>query len=698
MQRFLLFSFPSFDLCLSVFFFSHSLSLSLSLSPFPLRAYIYLHLVFLTFRQEAQKFSRHAKRTYLTPEDVNLALKLRNVQPIYGLSSSMDPSRFVRAAGFEDVFYLKDPVLSIETALEEIPQMSAPWEAGLRIHWLAIDGVQPVIPENAPLLAKWQHVKRRRTEYEPPQGVQGTGVLPVVTSAGTRTRGVSTVDAGGGQRGAAESGQLELPSQLHLGTGGLEGGALVRAPLKHILSRELQLYYDKVAHVLKNPFPASDSGVDQQGLGPRAATTDISLSCRAILASLRVDAGVQPLVPYLCQLLSKEIADSITDAPKLLVLLRASKALCLNFHLDVGQYLHLIMPALLTCLLGRQIGSSGRSSAKKSSMASSTGGDLVLDPEAPHWQVREFAADAVASVCASYPEIAARVQRQILSSMTSPGASLQTIFGAVVGIYAQGPRAVKTLLLPNLIPCIQSLREDLEGRRGAARFGAALKVRSALLAAAGHCVFMSGICDLPVMKLGSEATGGLAGTKKKGKRKQGAAHAPSIFERVKKKLANVRPSGVSSSDASIATVHKVSSKGKSRPNGEDACGRSSGTDAVGAVARAKELFYWDSDVDESTAREEIEKAAESIEIIPAGVMHPTNTSNETWQQQSQPLLRGSILADLPEINILEQAWKDDFPVEVLQEAVCNAFGEDIAPYERELQGSGSAGNPYATFV
>ena len=90
--------------------------------------------------QEACKFSRHSKRTTLTTEDINNALRLRNVevgnflplvdawcgskvisavqfrtlatlylslQPLYGFGGK-DPARFVRAAGHADLFYVQD--------------------------------------------------------------------------------------------------------------------------------------------------------------------------------------------------------------------------------------------------------------------------------------------------------------------------------------------------------------------------------------------------------------------------------------------------------------------------------------------------------------------------------------------------------------------------------------------------------------
>lgn len=50
--------------------------------------------------QDALKFAKHSKRTRLNTEDVNNALRLRNVEPLYGFANK-DPAKFIRATGAE---------------------------------------------------------------------------------------------------------------------------------------------------------------------------------------------------------------------------------------------------------------------------------------------------------------------------------------------------------------------------------------------------------------------------------------------------------------------------------------------------------------------------------------------------------------------------------------------------------------------
>ncbi len=102
--------------------------------------------------QEASKFARHAKRQRLNPEDINMALKLRNLEPLYGYgvcAAAADDVVF-RKVPASDVFVTPDAPLSLAdlvaasaSALPALPPSIA-WQA----HWLAVEGVQPAIPEN----------------------------------------------------------------------------------------------------------------------------------------------------------------------------------------------------------------------------------------------------------------------------------------------------------------------------------------------------------------------------------------------------------------------------------------------------------------------------------------------------------------------------------------------------------------------
>ena len=95
--------------------------------------------------QEALKFAKHGRRETPTTDDINYALRLRNCEPLYGFASA-DAPRFCRALT-PGVFYLEDPELNLADLLAEpLPRM--PIEPSFTTHWLAINGVQPDIPQN----------------------------------------------------------------------------------------------------------------------------------------------------------------------------------------------------------------------------------------------------------------------------------------------------------------------------------------------------------------------------------------------------------------------------------------------------------------------------------------------------------------------------------------------------------------------
>jgi len=96
--------------------------------------------------QEAIKFMRHAKRTRLKTVDINNALRVLNVEPLYGFNAS-EPQRWNFHKATADIYTQSDKELPIETVLS-MDMPPCPWEPSLACHWLAVEGVQPAIPQN----------------------------------------------------------------------------------------------------------------------------------------------------------------------------------------------------------------------------------------------------------------------------------------------------------------------------------------------------------------------------------------------------------------------------------------------------------------------------------------------------------------------------------------------------------------------
>ncbi|KAJ1279263.1 hypothetical protein BS78_04G142300 [Paspalum vaginatum] len=350
--------------------------------------------------QESIKCMRHAKRTVLTADDVDSALSLRNVEPVYGFASG-DPLRFKRAVGHKDLFYLDDREVDFKEIIEaSLPK--APLDTAVVAHWLAIEGVQPAIPENPPIDAIVPPTENKRPEHGKDDG------LPVD----------------------------------------------VKLPVKHVLSRELQMYFDKIAELTMS-------------------RSDTSLFKEA-LVSLAKDSGLHPLVPYFSYFVADEVTRSLGDLPVLFALMRVVQSLLRNPHIHIEPYLHQLMPSMITCIVAKRLG------------------HRLSDN---HWELRNFSANLVASVCRRfghvYHNLQNRLTKTLIHAFLDPAKSLTQHYGAIQGISALGPSAIRLLLLPNLVTYMQLLEPELqlEKQKNEMKRKEAWRVYGALLCAAGKCLY-----------------------------------------------------------------------------------------------------------------------------------------------------------------------------------------------------------------
>lgn len=349
--------------------------------------------------QEAIKCMRHSKRTTLTSEDVDSALSLRNVEPIYGFASG-DPLRFKRAAGHNDLYYVRDKDVEFKDVIEA-PLSKVPLDTTLVVHWLAIEGVQPAIPENAPLEAIAVQSDNRKAEY--------------------REDGVS-VD--------------------------------IKLPVKHVLSRELQLYFEKITEL--------------------AVSRSTSILFKEALVSLATDSGLHPLAPYFTYFIADEVSRNLNNSYQLIALMRLVWSLLQNPHIHIEPYLHQLMPSVMTCLVAKRLGNKFSDN---------------------HWELRNFTACLVALICKRYGHVyhnlQPRVTRTLVHAFLDPTKALPQHFGAIQGLAALGPSAVRLLVLPNLEPYLRLLEPEmlLDKQKNGMKRLEAWRVYGALIRAVGLCMY-----------------------------------------------------------------------------------------------------------------------------------------------------------------------------------------------------------------
>jgi len=345
--------------------------------------------------QEAMKFMRHSKREKLTTEDINNALRLRNVETLYGFSGN-EPLKFVKAVGTKDLYFVDDKELDF-SEIANMPLPEAPRETSLSAHWLAVEGVQPAIPQN-----------------------------PIVQ---VDTAGSSTLKR-------RRSTSVTAETDVH-----------VRPIVKHTLSKELQLYFEKITQAVKG---SSEKVV------------------KAALNSLATDPGIQQLLPYFTQFISDEVTQNLHNLSFLKNLMRMVRALLYGNNLHIEPYLHQLMPPILTCLVGRR---------------------LCEDPSEDHWELRDYSASLVAFICQRFGKAYANLQPRITKTLINAFLDLQrpltTHYGAIVGLSSLGHYVTQLLILPNLRSYLKFLEPELNSSNSIRRIEAK-KCYGALLKAAGH--------------------------------------------------------------------------------------------------------------------------------------------------------------------------------------------------------------------
>ena len=110
--------------------------------------------------QEAIKFMKHSKRERLTCDDISHALRLHNVEQLFGYRSGAAMS-YVRANASGNLYFPADEVVDFNRLLQA-PLPPVPRDVSFATHWLAVEGVQPAIPQNPSLKKKGGHLRKKQ--------------------------------------------------------------------------------------------------------------------------------------------------------------------------------------------------------------------------------------------------------------------------------------------------------------------------------------------------------------------------------------------------------------------------------------------------------------------------------------------------------------------------------------------------------
>lgn len=249
-------------------------------------------------------------------------------------------------------------------------------------HWLAVEGVQPSIPQNP-------------------------------TTAETSSKELLPKGPGANPALAALAGNDNVS---------------FRPSVKHVISKELILYFDKIQAAILDDDP------DEEKMRLREAA----------LESVRSDPGLHQLLPYFVTFITNQVTHRLDDLFVLRQMMELAEAVIQNPNLFLDPYASALAAPVLTCLMSRKLGGPA-----------DDGPEAAAAAAREQYRLRELAASLLEMIARKYGATSAllrpKLTRTCLKHFLDPARTPAVLFGAISGVAASGgPEAVRVLVLPNL--------------------------------------------------------------------------------------------------------------------------------------------------------------------------------------------------------------------------------------------------------
>lgn len=142
-----------------------------------------------------------------------------------------------------------------------------------------------------------------------------------------------------------------------------------RPHVRHIISKELVLYFDKIQSAILNDNP----------------TDEVRHLRNAALQSVRSDPGLHQLVPYFVNFIANQVTHRLDDTFTLRQMMELTASLISNDNLFLDPYASPLSAPVLTCLMSRNLGS-----------------DEGMDALKEQYELRELSASILGSIAKNY--------------------------------------------------------------------------------------------------------------------------------------------------------------------------------------------------------------------------------------------------------------------------------------------------------
>mmetsp|Transcript_22354 Transcript_22354/g.53186 ORF Transcript_22354/g.53186 Transcript_22354/m.53186 type:complete len:460 (-) Transcript_22354:1626-3005(-) len=306
-------------------------------------------------------------RRRLHADDINMALQWRGSEKIYA-TGLVGGGHLVNSSSRDDKKVILEDYMKSEMKIRP------PHEVGLTLHWLAVDGVQPSIQQ-------------------------------IPTGVGTSSNTNSN------KRKHPMAYQVEDEEEDDdMGRDGVQ----VTQLLPRLLSEELRLYFSRIT-----------GAVERGGATPLARQQQDTA-----LASLTRDPGLQELIPFMINYVTKNLYKHLGNPENCRILIRMAQALLANPHIHLELYLHQLLPAILTMVVAQRLSSK---------------------PFDNHWILRHEAALCLVQACNLFGDDYATLKARVLKTLSDaigPTRSLATRYGGLAAITFFGPKAINAFVLP----------------------------------------------------------------------------------------------------------------------------------------------------------------------------------------------------------------------------------------------------------